>query len=312
MAKQRSIPSNLGLYVYGGAAIFLGLLGFVTGDFATIWQNVGPNVPLRVPLAYLTAFLELAGGIALLIPRTSRAGALTLTIVYSVFTLIWVPRALANLGNYDPIGNVFEEFSLVAAGLVLYAIFSPAGSSIARRRPFFVLLFGICPISFGIAHIIDMPGLLGWIPGWLPPTKMFWAYATTMGFFGAAVAILTGIMAPLAARLLTAEIVIFELLVWIPNLYAAPGNHFNWAGNAISIALAGASWVVSDSISAAAKTTPNPSRIPGGSKDPRLSFGLSFDRIQPWCFAAAILAMCSSAWRVRWGTMPSCRSMSIS
>src|SRR5271169_800004 len=254
MAKFRSLTSNLGIYVYGGAAIFLGLLGLVSGDFATSWQNVGPNVPLRVPLAYLTAVVELAGGIALLLPRTARAGALTLTIVYSVFTLIWVPKAFVNLGNYDPIGNVFEEFALVAAGLVLCAIFSPAGSSIARRRPLFVLLFGICPLSFGIVHIIDMPGLLGGIPGWLPPTKMFWAYATTMGFFGATVAILTGIMAPIAARLLTAEIVMFELLVWIPNLYAGPHNHFNWSGNAISIALAGAAWVVSDSISAAART----------------------------------------------------------
>ena len=183
MAKQGSITSNLGRYVYGVAAIFLGLLGLVSGDFATSWQNVGPHVPLRVPLAYLTAVVELAGGIALLIPRTARAGAVTLTIVYSIFTLIWVPKSLVNLGNYDPIGNVFEEFSLVAAGLVLYAIFSPAGSSIARRRSFFVLLFGICPISFGIAHIIDMPGLLNWIPGWLPPNKMFWAYATTHGLF---------------------------------------------------------------------------------------------------------------------------------
>jgi uncharacterized membrane protein YphA (DoxX/SURF4 family) len=258
MANTRGIASNLGLYVYGGAAIFLGLLGLVSGDFATTWQNVGPHVPLRVPLAYLTAVVELVAGIALLVPRTARAGALALTIVYSVFTLIWVPRSFVNLGNYDPIGNVFEEFSLVAAGLVLWAIFSPAGSSIARRRAFFVLLFGICPISFGIVHIIDMPGLLGWIPGWLPPTKMFWAYATTLGFFGAAVAILTGIMAPLAARLLTAEIVVFELLVWIPNLLAGPSKHFNWAGNAICIALAGASWVVSDSISAAAKVQPIP------------------------------------------------------
>jgi uncharacterized membrane protein YphA (DoxX/SURF4 family) len=249
MTRQRSITSNLGLYVYGGAGIFLGVLGLVSGDFATTWQNVGPNLPLRVPLAYLTAVLELAGGIALLLPRTARAGALTLTIVYSVFTLIWVPKAFVNLGNYDPIGNVFEEFALVAAGLVLCATFTPAGSFMERHRALFVLLFGICPISFGIVHIVDMPGLLGWIPGWLPPSKMFWAYATTMGFFGAAVAILTGIMAPLAARLLTAEIVIFELLIWIPNLYAGSSNHFNWSGNAISMALAGASWVVSDSIS---------------------------------------------------------------
>ncbi|MGA3047072.1 MAG: hypothetical protein ABSD67_10640 [Terracidiphilus sp.] len=262
MAKQRSFTSNLGLYVYSGAAIFLGILGLVSGDFATVWQHVGPNIPLRVPLAYLTAIIELAGGIVLLVPRTARIGALTLTALYSVFTLIWVPEAFVNLTNYDPIGNVFEEFSLVAGGLVLLAAFSPAGSSIARRRHFFVLLFGICPISFGIVHIKDMPGLLGAIPAWLPPTRMFWCYATTLGFFAAAVAILTGIMAPLAARLLTAEIVTFELLFWIPNLSAAPTNHFNWAGNAISIAIAGASWVVSDSISAAAKAKPIPAESP--------------------------------------------------
>src|ERR1700722_16373053 len=155
MAKQRSIASNLGLYVYGVAAIFLGLLGLVFGDFATTWQNVGPGVPMRVPLAYLTAAIELGAGIAVLWPRTARMGALTLTGIYSVFTLIWVPRAFVNLGNFDPIGNVFEEFSLGAAGLVLLAIFSPPGVFFARRLSFVVLLFGICPISFGIVHIVD-------------------------------------------------------------------------------------------------------------------------------------------------------------
>jgi uncharacterized membrane protein YphA (DoxX/SURF4 family) len=262
MAKQHFIASNLGLYVYGGAAIFLGLVGLAYGDFATPWQNVGPNLPLRVPFAYLTAVIELAGGIALLWSRTARAGALTLTIVYSFFTLIWMPEALVDLGNYGNIGNVFEELSLVAAGLVLLAILSPASSSFARRRPLFVLLFGICPISFGIVHIVDMPGLLGGIPTWLPPTRMFWAYATTLGFFGAAIAILTGIMAPLASRLLTAEIITFELLFWIPNLTAGPKNHFNWGGNAVSIAIAGAAWVVSDSICMATRAKPIPTEVP--------------------------------------------------
>jgi len=250
------LASNLGIYVYAGGAILLGVLGLASGDFATTWQHVGPNVPFREPLAYLTAGIELAAGLALLWRRTARNGALTLTLIYSVFSLAWVPKALVNLGDYDPIGNVFEQLSLVAAGLVLLATFSPTGSAVARRRPFFVLLFGICPISFGIVHIVDMPGLLSPIPGWLPPGKMFWAYATTMGFFGAAVAILTGIMAPLAARLLTAEIVIFELLFWIPKLLAAPRNHFIWGGNAISIAIAGAAWVVADSICRDVKRAP--------------------------------------------------------
>ncbi len=252
--QKRSLTSNLGIYAYAAGAIFLGILGVVSGDFAVTWQHVGPTVPLRVPLAYLTAAIELTAGVALLWRRTARFGALTLTALYSVFTLIWLPKAFENLGNYDPIGNVFEELTLVAAGLVLCAIFSPPGSFLARHRSFFVLLFGICPISFGIVHIVDMPGLLNAIPGWLPPSRMFWAYATTIGFFGAAVAILTGIMAPLASRLLTAEIVTFELLFWIPQLHPGPGNHFTgshfvWAGNAISIAMVGAAWVVSDSIS---------------------------------------------------------------
>jgi uncharacterized membrane protein YphA (DoxX/SURF4 family) len=247
--QRRSLASNLGIYVFAAGAIFLGVLGLASGDFATTWQHVGPNVPF---LAYLTAVIELAAGLALLWRRTARAGATTLTAVYSVFTLLWVPKAFTNLGNYDPIGNFFEEFSLVAAGLVLCASFFPADSSLARRRSFFVLLFGICPISFGIVHIVDMPGLLGAIPAWLPPTRMFWAYATTLGFFGAAVALLTGILAPLASRLLIAEIAVFEFLFWIPKIAPGQGNHFNWAGNAISVAIAGAAWAVSDSICQAA------------------------------------------------------------
>src|SRR5271167_375313 len=92
-----SRASNLGIYVYAAGAIFLGVLGLVSGDFATTWQHVGPNVPFRQPLAYLTAAIELGGGLALLWPRTARAGALALTVVYSVFTLVWVPKALVNL-----------------------------------------------------------------------------------------------------------------------------------------------------------------------------------------------------------------------
>ena len=71
--QNRSLASNLGIYLYAAGAIFLGLLGLASADFATTWQHVGPNTPFREPLAYLTAALELAAGIALLWPRTARA-----------------------------------------------------------------------------------------------------------------------------------------------------------------------------------------------------------------------------------------------
>jgi uncharacterized membrane protein YphA (DoxX/SURF4 family) len=254
--QNRSLTSNLGIYAFAASAIFLGLLGLASGDFATSWQNVGPNVPFREPLAYFTAFIELAAGLALLWPRTARAGALTLTVVYSVFTLLWAPKLFESLSGFDGPGNFFEEFSIVAGGAVLFARFSPAGSPISRRESFFARLFGLSAISFGIVHIYDMPGLATWVPAYIPPSQVFWCYATTIGFFAAAAAILSGFMAPLASRLLTVEIASFEIFVWIPKLIASPHDHFLWSGNAISIAIAGATWAVSDSICQAAKQAP--------------------------------------------------------
>ena len=122
------------------------------------------------------------------------------------------------------------------------------GSAWAARGTTISRLYGICPISFGLDHIIYLKGVATWVPTWIPPGQMFWAIATTVCFLLAAAAILSGILAGLAARLLTAMIVGFELLIWIPKLLAAPHDHFAWAGNAISITMAGAAWIVADSL----------------------------------------------------------------
>src|SRR6202050_3700086 len=112
----RSHPLNLGIYVYAVGAIFLGLLGLVSGDFPTGWQHVGPQVPLRVVRVYLTAIIKLGSGLALFWRPTTRVGALPLPVLYSVFTVVWIPKYLEDLHNFTPLGNVFEWFSLVFAG----------------------------------------------------------------------------------------------------------------------------------------------------------------------------------------------------
>jgi uncharacterized membrane protein YphA (DoxX/SURF4 family) len=253
---NRAALSNLGIYVYGAGAIALGVSGLVWSDFATNWQRVQANVPHREALAYITAVVELFGGVAILWRRTADAGAVILTVLYSVFALLWVPQILGSPRVYDVWANFFEELSLVIAGVVIYASLAPPGSVWAGRRAKVSRSFGICVISFALEHLFYLSGTASFVPKWIPPGQLFWAIATTVFFLLAAVAILSGILAGLASRLLTAMIAGFEVLVWAPRLLVSPPVHFSWAGSSIGLAMAGAAWVIADSISRSREVSP--------------------------------------------------------
>jgi hypothetical protein len=251
MAKpESSSQSRFGLYALGVGAIVLGLVGFAWADFSTNWQRVPPDVPYREALAYLTAAYELLAGLAILWRRTARVGAALLTLLFSIFTLLWAVQVFATPLVYDNWGNFFEEFSLVIAGAVLFTSLAPAGSPAAARTALIARLYGICAISFALAHFFYLRAAASFVPIWIPPGQMFWAVTTAICFVLAAAAILSGVLAGLASRLLATMITSFEILVWAPRLFTAPHDHFNWAGNAIGIALAAAAWVVADAINA--------------------------------------------------------------
>ena len=265
---HRSPSSNLGLYAYAAGAIALGVIGLAWGDFATNWQRVPPGVPGRTALAYLAALLELAGGMALLWPRTARAAAALLTVIFSVFTLSWLFKALADPRIYDSWGNVFEELTLVIAGLVVSAFLAPRASILEQREPLIARSYFLCVTSFGIVHVVMFASLPSYVPKWIPPGQFFWAVTTTVCFFLAAAAILSGVLAALASRLLIVMIAGFWLFVWVPVAFKSPHDHFSWSANGIGFAMAGAAWAISDSIAATA-------RLKARSRSPELAVNAS-------------------------------------
>jgi uncharacterized membrane protein YphA (DoxX/SURF4 family) len=254
---NRRALSNLGMYVYAAGAIALGVIGLAWSDFATNWQRVAGNVPHRGALAFIAAVYELFAGVAILWRRTARAGAMMLAILYFIFALLWMPQILGSPQVYDVWANFFEEFSLVIAGVVVYASLAPPDSPWAGRTAQISRLYGICVISFALEHLFYISGTASFVPKWIPPGQRFWAIATAVFFLLAAVAMLSGFLAALGSRLLTAMIVGFEVLVWAPQLFASPHVHFSWAGNAICVALAGGAWVVADSMSESRNASPN-------------------------------------------------------
>jgi len=80
---------------------------------------------------------------------------------------------------------------------------------------------------------------------------MFWAVTTTIAFALATIALFSGWSALLASRLLTAMIVGFGLLIWLPAPFTKPfaDSHINWAENAENLAIAAAAWIVADYLS---------------------------------------------------------------
>lgn len=116
------------------------------------------------------------------------------------------------------------------------------------------LLFGVCLIAFGLAHFFYLKPTADFVPAWIPPGQVFWAYATAAGHLAAAVAVLSGIAARLAARLLTAMFIVFGVLVHAPLAFADPHTHFNWAANAMNFALIGAAWLIAASLGQPAGT----------------------------------------------------------
>jgi len=245
---ERKWVSNLGVYVYGAGALALGASGLVWRDFAVSWQRVGPRVPGREVLAIVAAVYEIAAGVMIAWPRTRRTGAAMLTGLYAIFTLLWVVQGVRVPRVYDGWGNVFEELSLVIAGMVVFAWAAPADSAWSRRRTWISRVYGICPISFGVVHFVYRAGAAAFVPKWIPPGQMFWVVVTGVCFWLAAAAILSGILAGLAARLLTAMIVGFGILGWLPRLVELPHMHLMWSANSINLAMAGAAWVVADAI----------------------------------------------------------------
>lgn len=246
----------LGRHVYGLAAVMFGIITLVWREFNG-WQQIHAlgNLPHRELLVYLAAAAEIIGGVAIQWRRTARIGALILGCTYLAFALLWIPRIAAEPLVYDRWGNFFEQFSIVSGALIVYALFSSSDPEQARLARLGYIFFGICVISFTVEQVFYLSGTASFVPKWIPPGQMFWAITTTIAFGLAAIALLSGRSALLAARLLTLMIIGFGLFVWLPAPFRDPHKIISWAGNAQNLAIAGAAWIVTDYLVAKGTTS---------------------------------------------------------
>jgi uncharacterized membrane protein YphA (DoxX/SURF4 family) len=250
---------GFGSRIYGLGVMALGMVCLAWGEFV-LGQPVPKNFPDRTILAYAAAGFLLVAGAAVEWRRTAAWGAAALVAYYAFLVVILMNGRLllTHYAEFGAYSGIAEQLAIAAAGLIVYANNAKIDSALAARLTRLgQLAFGVCALLFGGAHFVYMNLTAPLVPRWLPPSQVFWAYATGIGHAAAGVAILTGVQARLAAILLTAMLASFTLLVHAPMLLADHSSHMNWTELATNLALLGAAWVVADSlprpISAAAK-----------------------------------------------------------
>ena len=241
-------PMQFGWRVYGLGIIAFGVIGFVWGDFIS-GQPVPKWLPERTTLAYAAAAFMLIAGVALEWRRTIVWAAAALTAYYGLIVLLLENGRVIfkNLTAYGAYSGAAEPLAITAAALIIYTANADVDAPLSARLTFVAQkAFGIAALLFGGAHFFYMEYTAPLIPTWLPPSQVFWGYATGVFHIMAGVAILTGIRARLAAILAAVMYASFIPLVFVP-LLMVEHTTFRWTELATTVALIGVAWTVADS-----------------------------------------------------------------
>lgn len=250
-----SIPSTRVPAVPIGRALIclsvasLGAISLFVGDFAYQWQAVPESVVARETLARLTGFILIVTSALLAYPRTARIGALSMTIVFALWTLLFqVPRMFR--GEVAAWLGVFEFAAMAAACWALFGLLaslSDSSHSYTRAVTAGRVCFALCLPAFGLSHFLYAEPAAALLPAWMP-AAIFLTYLTGAGHVAAGLSLASGILMRLAAPLLCAMLASFVLLLHLPRVLANPASRYEWTMILVSLALNGAAWVIAAAV----------------------------------------------------------------
>jgi uncharacterized membrane protein len=242
---------GFGWRVYGFGVMALGLASIVFGEFDP-GQPVPDHFPYRTVLAYVAGAFIVVAAAAVEWRRTTAWGAAALAVYYGVFVVILLDgrQLLTHYAEYGIYEGLSMQLALALGALIVYATAANIDVVMSNRiTRMSQLVFGVCALIWGGAHFVYMNLTAPLVPKWLPPSQVFWSYATGVCFVAAGLAILAGIKARLAATLLTVMIACFGLLVNDRILLTgALSSHWNWSESSINLALIGVAWIVAESM----------------------------------------------------------------
>ena len=249
--------TSLGYKLLAAALLGLGIVGLVSGDFASVWQQIPiANLPFRSFFAYAVAVSEIAVGIGLFFRRSRALASRALLVFLLLWAVLLKLPPVIGMPQVEAMWLGLAEVTVMIAGawVVLIAFTGdrrqplPFGLFVnaqGLRNARILLALSLWPI--GLSHFFYPTETAAFVPRWLPQ-PVVWGYLTGAADVLAGVAILLGYWPRLAASLVAAMLFIITVLVWTPGLApAANGVQFQITGFLISATIAAGAWTVADS-----------------------------------------------------------------
>jgi uncharacterized membrane protein len=251
-----SVPAiGVGHVLFACGLAGLGVLSLISADFALSWQPVPAWVPWRQLLALVSGAVLLAGGLGLLVKGSAAPSALLLTIDVAMWLLLLhAPRVAAHPSNVGVWLGLSENLVLVVGGWIL--LFSLTATERRANAKIFAtdqsvrvarFLYAAALPVIGLSHFVYVEATTALVPTWLP-NRVGLAYLTGAAHMAAGVGLLLAVVPRLAATLEAMMISLFTLLVWVPRVAAVPASRPDWTALFVSSALAGAAWIVANSL----------------------------------------------------------------
>jgi uncharacterized membrane protein YphA (DoxX/SURF4 family) len=254
---MRDRQMKIGIWFYGLGTALTGILDIAWGDFDASHQpikSLGLNLPSQHMLAYVAGVLLVAAGLAILWRRSARIGAAASAIAYLIFAALWLARYSAGIHMYGLriavlLGVTFglaQQIMLVAPAAIVFASTSSPDSLLPKRAAIAARwMLGLPPVVFGLFHLAAIHVFASIVPQWMG-FGYFWAVLTGIAFLLAGIAICSGIMDVLAARLLALMLLLFEGFVEIPPIFIRLHNQATWGAAVYNLAAIGACWIFAE------------------------------------------------------------------
>ncbi|MGA7110179.1 MAG: hypothetical protein WBV28_22305 [Terracidiphilus sp.] len=248
---------KVGVWFYGLGTVLTGILDIAWGAFDASHQPIqalGKNLPGQQLLAYIMGVWLIAAGAAILWRRSEKIGAAASGAAYLIFAALWLFRYYAGIHALGWRINVLagvsfglaQQLMLVAPAAIIYVSTASPDSLLQKRAAIAARwLLGLPPVLFGLFHFIGIRVFATIVPHWMG-FGYFWAALTGIAFFLSGIAICSGIMDVLAARLLALMLLLFEGCVEIPPISIRLHNQATWGAAVYNLAAIGACWIFAE------------------------------------------------------------------